>query len=75
MVLNLWINLERNDIFTILHLPAHELRLSFYLIRSSFIDISSECGIVVCVSEAQEKTDPLHPNWIKIPDEKNNLYS
>lgn len=32
-------------------------------------------GIVVCVSEAQEKTDPLHPNWIKIPDEKNNLYS
>ena len=75
MVLNLWINLERNDIFTILHLPAHELGLSFYLIRSSFIDISSECGIVGCVSEAQEKTDPLHSNWSKIPDETNNLYS
>ena len=54
--------MERNDIFTILHLPAHELGLSFYLIRSSFIDISSEFGIVVCVSEAQEKIDPLHPN-------------
>lgn len=77
MVLYLWINLERSDIFTILHLPAHEHGISLYLGRSSFIDISDGYGILwnVYQSGAQRKTDPLHPNWIKIPDDKSHLCS